>query len=199
MRVKSEAKLQQIVDVASRIFIEKGFDGTSMSEVSAALGGSKATLYNYFGSKAELFTEVMLQAAAKLKGKAMAALDLNVPIRAKLREHGIEHINFLLSPQMLDIRRTVLAELHKLNIGPEIYERGVKTKWQPLANVLEAAMQAGELKSADPWTAALQLRALFEVNATDLCMYQLKKKMTRAEIEQTVDNALELFFCYYGK
>ena len=42
---------------------ELGFERTSMSEICTRLGGSKATLYNYFASKEALFLEVMFQAS----------------------------------------------------------------------------------------------------------------------------------------
>ena len=54
MRVKTEAKRQHIVDVAAQAFRELGFEGASMAEICARVGGSKATLYNYFASKEEL-------------------------------------------------------------------------------------------------------------------------------------------------
>ena len=41
----------------------QGFDKTSVSEITAEVGGSKATIYSHFPSKEELFVECMLAAA----------------------------------------------------------------------------------------------------------------------------------------
>ena len=63
MRVKSEARRQAIIDVAKEAFCRQGFEATSMSEIASRVGGSKATLYNYFRSKEEIFIAVMESSA----------------------------------------------------------------------------------------------------------------------------------------
>ncbi len=47
MRKKSEERRQAMIDIAGEVFNEIGFEGASMAEISARIGGSKATLYNY--------------------------------------------------------------------------------------------------------------------------------------------------------
>lgn len=59
MKKKTDARRQAILDVAAQAFQELGFERTSMSGICARVGGSKATLYNYFPSKEELFFEVI--------------------------------------------------------------------------------------------------------------------------------------------
>ena len=55
MRTKSDEKRQAILDVAAEVFREAGFERASMSEICTRVGGAKATLYNHFASKDELF------------------------------------------------------------------------------------------------------------------------------------------------
>ena len=74
MRTKTEEKRQAILDVAAATFGELGFERTSMSEICARLGGSKATIYNYFPSKEALFVEVMFQASEADFQNTMLAL-----------------------------------------------------------------------------------------------------------------------------
>jgi len=59
VRKKTETKRQAILDVAADLFRESGFERASMSELCLRVGGSKATLYNYFSSKEEVFAEVL--------------------------------------------------------------------------------------------------------------------------------------------
>ena len=44
-RVRTEEKRAEIVQVASELFDELGYDRTSMATISERLGGSKATRY----------------------------------------------------------------------------------------------------------------------------------------------------------
>jgi TetR/AcrR family transcriptional repressor of mexJK operon len=55
-------KRRQILEVARRLFLENGYEGTSMEAIQRAVGGSKATLYAHFPSKERLF-EVALEGA----------------------------------------------------------------------------------------------------------------------------------------
>jgi AcrR family transcriptional regulator len=55
----TEQKRQHILDTAYRLFRSKGFENTSMSEITAEARGSKAPIYNYFPSKEELIVEYM--------------------------------------------------------------------------------------------------------------------------------------------
>ena len=62
MKTKTESKRQAIIQAAAEVFREVGFERASMSDIRERIGGSKATLYNYFPSKEKLFFEVMHQA-----------------------------------------------------------------------------------------------------------------------------------------
>jgi AcrR family transcriptional regulator len=59
VRVKTESRRQAIIAAAAEVFAEMGFDAASMSEISARVGGSRVTLYNYFSSKEEMLLEVI--------------------------------------------------------------------------------------------------------------------------------------------
>ena len=50
---------QQIVDVALQLFAERGFHGTVVEDIARSVGISRATLYQYFASKEELFRELV--------------------------------------------------------------------------------------------------------------------------------------------
>ncbi|MDQ0229911.1 TetR/AcrR family transcriptional regulator [Metabacillus malikii] len=49
---------QQVVIKAHQLFIEKGFQATSIQDILTSSGISKGTFYNYFPSKSELFKAV---------------------------------------------------------------------------------------------------------------------------------------------
>src|SRR5689334_17894334 len=50
----TEAKLQHILQTASQVFAQYGFEGASMRDVSRATGVSLAGLYYYFENKQHL-------------------------------------------------------------------------------------------------------------------------------------------------
>ena len=52
---------QQILDVARRLFVDQGFDKTSLREVADGVGVTKAALYYYFPRKEDILLELHLQ------------------------------------------------------------------------------------------------------------------------------------------
>lgn len=56
---KNEAR-SKILSAAHELLMEKGYDVTTTDEVADRAGIAAGTLYNYFKSKAELFTEVFI-------------------------------------------------------------------------------------------------------------------------------------------
>lgn len=53
-RKKHETR-QRISDIATGLFMERGFDAVTVEEIAAAAGVSGVTVFNYFGRKEDLF------------------------------------------------------------------------------------------------------------------------------------------------
>jgi len=61
-----------ILDAAERLFAEKGYDATSLSEVGAQAGVSRATPGYFFGSKADLYQAVLDRCFAEVRDAVRA-------------------------------------------------------------------------------------------------------------------------------
>jgi AcrR family transcriptional regulator len=53
-RKKAETR-QRIADVATVMFVERGFDNVTITEIAEAAGVSKVTIFNYFPHKEDIF------------------------------------------------------------------------------------------------------------------------------------------------
>ena len=51
---RTKSRKDRVMDVALRIFAEKGFQNATISEISREAGCSEATIYEYFGTKEDL-------------------------------------------------------------------------------------------------------------------------------------------------
>ena len=58
---------ESILEEALRQFSQKGFDGTSMSDIAKPLGITKAALYKHFKSKQQIFDEIIVESEEKYK------------------------------------------------------------------------------------------------------------------------------------
>ncbi|MGI2329522.1 TetR/AcrR family transcriptional regulator [Planococcus sp. YIM B11945] len=78
------SKKQQIVNAAYSLFINKGYNASSIQDILNESGVSKGTFYNYFTSKTECLIAIMESIGSEIRQKRMAAAagkpieDLNV-------------------------------------------------------------------------------------------------------------------------
>lgn len=199
MKQKTEAQRDKIIAAASELFTAHGFDAVSTADIAARMGGSKATLYNYFPSKESIFAAVMLHSAMAQKNKLFTALERDLPLPEKLTAFGFEYLQFALSQPMVDVQRSVLAQAGKIDIGPTVYEHGLKKAWQPVADLIAAAMVHKAMIVADPWLAAMQYKALLEANLKERRMLNVKVTITKPALRTAAEMAFAVFWAYYGR
>lgn len=198
MRVKSEAKRQHIVDVAAQTFRELGFEGASMAEICARVGGSKATLYNYFASKEELLFEVMTQSSEAEFEAAHRAIDVKTDdIETALQQFGKRFLGALYSPEMQANRHLAISSSGKTKLGRLMYERGVRQSQALVAEVLSEAMKQGKLRPSNPGVATQHLYALLEAELIDRFLFQLLGKITSKDIRAITGRAIAVFMTAY--
>jgi AcrR family transcriptional regulator len=86
-------RLDQIYYVAARIFCEKGYDATSMSDIADAVGITKAGIYHYVESKQDLLFAIMNFGMDRLEMRviapARAVADAEQRLRTIIRNHAL--------------------------------------------------------------------------------------------------------------
>ena len=65
-RLPADERRLQLVDVALKIFSERGFNATTMDDIAAAAGVTKPLLYQHFDSKRALYLELVDSVAATM-------------------------------------------------------------------------------------------------------------------------------------
>ena len=197
MRVKSEARRQAIMDVAADAFRERGFDSTSMSDVAARVGGSKATLYNYFCSKEALFAAVMMEAIKVQARPIVETFAGSVDLEAGLHRFVRDYTRLMLQPETLAMNRMCVAEGERCGFGAELFEAGPKILLTMIAERLQQAMDAGVLRRADSWRAAFHLKGLCEAGLIEQRLRGCRAQPSDIEIEQNADAAADTFLRAY--
>ena len=81
---KGERRKQELLNIAYRMFIEKGYENTSVDDIITEAGIAKGTYYYYFESKEATLEAVIEMMIEKAENVAKAALMNPVPIPQKL-------------------------------------------------------------------------------------------------------------------
>lgn len=66
---KGQRRSHRILETATRFFLEKGYESTSLNEIIRASGGSMTTAYQYFGNKEGLFWAVIESVVYEIKDR----------------------------------------------------------------------------------------------------------------------------------
>lgn len=86
-KAQAEANRSLVVETASRLFRERGFDGVGVADLMAAAGFTHGGFYKQFGSKADLMAEATACGIAQT-GALAEGVDASVFVRNYLsREH----------------------------------------------------------------------------------------------------------------
>ena len=159
---KSDSKRQAILDTAYRLFRAQGFDRTSVSEITAEVGGSKATIYSHFPSKEELFVACMMAAAENYMAGTLKHLNSSSAEPAvALFDFGKSFLSFICSPEQLEVRRLMIAEARRSGTGKLFFDK-ITVLRAHVSAFMSACMASGALRRDDPALAADHLGALLE-------------------------------------
>jgi len=199
MRTKSESRRQAILQAAAEVFQQMGYERASMADICAHVGYSKATLYSYFVSKEELFYEVVIQATEAEFQATLKALDPAVEdIQPALQRYGEQLLTLLYSPQVQAVRRLVIAEAGRSELGKRCFEQGPARSQAVIARFLQDAMDEGKLKRADARLAALHLHGLLEAEWSERFLFRTVERLSRKQVVETATRAVSVFLAAYG-
>ncbi len=198
MRVKSDEKRQAILDIAKEAFSQQGVSATSMSHIAKQLGGSKATLYNYFNSKEEIFAAVMESSATEQISNSFLSLDVNRCVKTSLLEFGYNFLDSILTPDAIAVYRMAVSEADRSEIGRHFYNNGPKKGWTHLSEYIALQIEKGQLRECDSWIAAMQFKALLSAEYVEQYAFAAIDKPSQDQVKSTVEEAVNTFMTLYG-
>ncbi|MEV3810651.1 TetR/AcrR family transcriptional regulator [Aeromonas allosaccharophila] len=199
MRVKSEERRQAILDVAREAFTQLGFENTTMSEIANRTGGSKATLYNYFSSKEELFAAVIDEFGRQRIAEAFMSINPDKPVREEITRLGLHYLRFILNPDVIGLRAVIVHESARTNIGREYYRLGPQRGWQYISQYIEQQSRSGQLCAIEnSWAAAMHLKGLLEVEMLEPLLLGARACPDDKEMAEVVERAINVFMLAYG-
>ena len=140
---RGQATRAHLVDVATRLFAERGYDGTSIEAVLAEAGVSRGSLYHHFPGKDALFWAVLEGVAARVGQQlADATRDAPDPVAA-LRAECLAWIR-LADDQV--VRQTALIDAPAVLGWERWRELDEQGSLRPIRAALEYAAEAGRIE-----------------------------------------------------
>ncbi|MCW2246999.1 AcrR family transcriptional regulator [Azospirillum fermentarium] len=142
---RGEERAQAQLEAAAALFVEKGFEATSLNDIIGRAGGSRTTLYTRFGDKDGLFRALMKEHCNRIQGEMVRILEENTGLsRLSLAEGlariGLHIIRTLADPKTIAIVHTLVSEGRRIpDIAGEFQAMGQERGIQKIAEYLRAA------------------------------------------------------------
>ena len=188
----------RILDAASQVFLENGFESTSTAEIAKVARVSKRELYACFRDKRAILAAVIARLQNEIQSRANLSWSSNGEIRKVLTRAGIEILDFVNSEKFGKLYRIVAAETFHDPVSAErFYLLGPRMGLENTAAFIKRQMAAGILRKSDPLRAADDFLDLI-VSARHLTAVVLGQHEEVPKTRTKVKHAVEMFLRYYA-
>jgi TetR/AcrR family transcriptional repressor of nem operon len=182
---------QKVLEAAMQVFWEKGYEATSLSDLTAAMGIQRPSIYSAFGDKKELFEAALRKYTQQHSSNVRAQLQKGKSVKEAFRSYfeslvaneydeelnrGCFCINTMVELAPHDAKFEILTREHQMYLAVLFQE------------AIERGMRSGELDSATNAAALAQTLVVSLIGLTVL----MKSKPDRAFVDNSVLLTLSL-------
>ena len=176
---------RKIFETSMKLCAEKGYDATSIEEITATVGVAKGTLYYHFSSKEEIFKFLVEEGVKLLKN--------SIAIKTDKLTNSIDKLRAIV---LIELKVLVKYESFMTIILSQIWGTGPRSKMcrdyvfeyiQMIQEIVEEGMEKQEIIQADPNVIA---SGVFGFVCSSL-IYKLRreKNIEVPELYAEIDNA----------
>jgi TetR/AcrR family transcriptional repressor of mexJK operon len=193
-----------VVDAARTLFLRKGYAGTTMEEIAAAAGLTKRTVYNNYGGKEALFTQIVADVIAYAEEFARGlheAFTVSITaanLRTELDDLGRRLALGIVRAEVVALRRLLIGEAREFPaLAEEYFDRAPGQVIDALASGFRHLGRVGLLRVTDARRAAAQFAYLVAGEPLDRAML-VGKVPPREQVVAGAKAGVETFLARYG-
>ncbi len=177
--LEKEKIREELLKVAYRFFIDKGFKSTSLEDITSSVGIAKSSFYIFFESKEILYMELLAHEGEQIEKqvwpKVIAAKDIRSAIKIYLNEMALELEDKILTQRLvydLEEYKIVSRKLNPDYVGSEHLRSIV-----PLMEFIKLRQDSNEIIDEEPGIIAGVLRAAWLIGSQkgDLQQYNYER------------------------
>ena len=197
MRPSSLKKRQRYIEVATKLFLEQGYEGTGLDQLIEHCGGSKLTLYSYFGDKKGLLKAVVTELTEQLREELKFDIIDTDTLDSQLMMFGYRYIKFIYTPELLKLSRLVMAQTRNdPGLVNFFLERGACHSQAVLQSLLQRQTVLVRLTIDDTFLACDQLLGALKGNRYFEALFA-DRLLSEQEMKRYAEQAINAFLrCY---
>ena len=158
-----DARREEILLAAERLFSKNGFFKTSMAEIAEAAQFAMGTVYRFFKSKEEMYISLVEDKVEDLLGRLEEAVQNELSDSEKLR--AVIQVKLAFADQNRDFFRIYVSEWSgfewtvKSALGERVWKRYL-AQIDLVANLIKAGIKSGEFRHVNPKDSSLALHGM---------------------------------------
>ncbi|WP_410982556.1 TetR/AcrR family transcriptional regulator [Bacillus cereus] len=151
----------KIVDIATKLFLSKGYQIVSMEDVAKECDVTKATVYYYYATKADLFTDTMIQMMARIRDNMHKILSTSKPLKERLLDIAKVHLTATMNIDIKSFMRDAKISLSEDHLKQ--MQQAEDKMYEVLDQAIHKAIQKGEIPKGHSLLSAHAFVALLYV------------------------------------
>lgn len=164
-REKTEMK-RQVLDAARKLFLEQGFEKTSIRNIAEEIEYSAGTIYLYFKDKNEILFALHVESFGALMQAMQAGVMSETDSFERLISLGKHYLKYAFeNPELYDLMFVMTAPMETLECREEIWCDGERA-FGTLKFVVEDCMKDGYFEGDDSETISVMVWSLVHGLAT---------------------------------
>ncbi|RPI85263.1 MAG: TetR/AcrR family transcriptional regulator [Chloroflexi bacterium] len=176
---------REIFSAAVNLFLEKGFQETSMREIAEAAKIGKSTLYDYFANKDDILLFVLEEETQNLTNKAREIAERDILPSERLRQIIKMHLEYMQQNRNLFARLTF--EVQRLNFLSQQSIQKRRYEYQDVVReVIEEGIRDRSFRKVDSLLAARLI-----INSLISILYTSRPT---ADADAMLEETLSIFF-----
>jgi len=194
---------KRILWVAERLFLEKGFSGTSTTEIAKAVGCNQALIHYYFRTKEKLFWDVFSPKVEQVVEYLDAPLDESIDFIERIRNvidfyFGILELDERLAPFIVN---ELIMNPERWNKFRDRYLRNESrsSAFNRFENMVHEEVTKGTIRNIEPIDLLMNIMSLtisaFIVAPKGFASDECDKNARKAYIDHRREDVKELIVC----
>ncbi|SHN76775.1 TetR/AcrR family transcriptional regulator [Bradyrhizobium erythrophlei] len=171
---------ERILDAAHKVFLERGFEGSSIDEIAVAARSGKPTIYARIGDKRALFTAVVMRDVVGRIAQFKSDMSIDGTIEERLVRVAIAMLQWTLESERMALLRLAIAEVNRFpEIASQVSRNAQKLSTEVAVGFLGEMAQTdeiGRLPAFAPERIAVTARAFLDLVVMPMLMRGLAEQ-----------------------
>lgn len=174
---------RKIFEASMKLFADKGYDATSIEEITAAVGVAKGTLYYHFSSKEEIFNFLVDEGVKLLKNSISIKTDKMTNSIDKLRAIVLIQIKILFKYE--SFMTIILSKIWGNDERSKLCKKYVFEYIKIIENIVKKGIEKGEIVNKD---ADIIASGIFGFTCSSFIYKMKHEEVDVSELFNQIDN-----------